>query len=139
MYSYKRRAVVTELTQKEGKRMRASWASWGRGFRVAVGVAACLVALGACSRGGESSQKLVITGSSTIAPLMSEIGKRFEEKHPGVRVDVQTGGSSRGVNDARQGLNDVGMASRSANDDEQDMTFVPIALDGVAMIVHSSN
>ena len=112
--------------------------SFGGGSRVAA-AAACLLALVACSRGGESSQKLVVTGASTIAPLMSEIAKRFEEKHPGVRVDVQTGGSSRGVNDARQGLNDVGMASRPANDDEEDLVFVPIALDGVAMIVHDSN
>lgn len=102
-------------------------------------VAACALALAACSKGGETSQKLVVTGASTIAPLMSEIGKRFEEKHPGVRVDVQTGGSSRGVNDARQGLNDIGMVSRLANEDEKDLVFIPIAVNGVAMIVHSSN
>ncbi|MDR4470912.1 MAG: hypothetical protein MRJ68_21855, partial [Nitrospira sp.] len=42
------------------------------------------------------SGKLVITGSSTIAPLIAEIGKRFESVYPKVRVDVQTGGSSRG-------------------------------------------
>lgn len=45
-------------------------------------------------------EKLVLTGSSTVAPLAAEIGKRFESLHP----DVQTGGSSRGVNDARSGL-----------------------------------
>lgn len=112
--------------------------SFGGGSRVAA-AAACMLGLLACSRGGESSQKIVVTGASTIAPLMSEIGKRFEEKHPGVRIDVQTGGSSRGVNDARQGLNDIGMASRLANEDEKDLIFVPIGLDGVAMIVHASN
>ena len=47
--------------------------------------------------------KLVLTGSSTVAPLASEIGKGFESENPGVRVDVQTGGSSRGIADARQG------------------------------------
>ena len=30
--------------------------------------------------------KLVITGSSTIAPLIAEIGKRFESLHPRVRA-----------------------------------------------------
>ena len=49
-------------------------------------------------------QKLVLTGSSTIAPLALEIGKRFEKLNPGVRVDVQSGGSTRGVNDARAGF-----------------------------------
>lgn len=37
--------------------------------------------------------KLALTGSSTIAPLAAEIGKRFEKLNPGVRVDVQSGGS----------------------------------------------
>jgi phosphate transport system substrate-binding protein len=39
-----------------------------------------------------AGQKLVLTGSSTIAPLVAEVGKRFEKQNPGVRVDVQTGG-----------------------------------------------
>lgn len=56
--------------------------------------------------------KPMITGSSTIAPLIAEIGKRFESFHPKVRVDVQTGGSSRGITDAKQGLADIGLSSR---------------------------
>jgi len=52
--------------------------------------------------------KLVITGASTLAPLIAEIGKRFESLYPAVRVDVQSGGSSRGGADARQGLADIG-------------------------------
>jgi phosphate transport system substrate-binding protein len=103
-----------------------------------VGLALCVASGIGCSS-QESGARIVVTGASTIAPLMSEIGKRFEEKHPGVRIDVQTGGSSRGVNDARQGLNDIGMASREANGDEADLQFRKIALDGVAMIVHSAN
>jgi phosphate transport system substrate-binding protein len=35
-------------------------------------------------------EKLVLTGSSTVAPLAAEIGKRFESLHSNVRVDVQT-------------------------------------------------
>ena len=48
--------------------------------------------------------KLVLTGSSTIAPLALEIGRRFESLNPGVRIAVQSGGSSRGISDARSGL-----------------------------------
>ncbi len=86
--------------------------------------------------GGE---RLVLTGSSTIAPLAMEIGKRFEQRHPGVRVDVQTGGSSRGVNDARMGLADIGMASRALKPEEADLTPYTIARDGISIIVHQSN
>lgn len=83
--------------------------------------------------------KIVITGSSTVAPLIAEIGKRFEEKNPGVRVDVQTGGSSRGMNDARSGLANIGMASRALKDDEKDLTSYAIARDGIGMILNSAN
>jgi len=84
-------------------------------------------------------QRLTLTGSSTVAPLALEIGKRFEEKNPGVRVDVQSGGSSRGVADARSGKADIGMASRELVASEQDLFAHTIALDGIALIVHASN
>lgn len=85
------------------------------------------------------SGKLVITGASTLAPLISEIGKRFESLHPKVRVDVQTGGSSRGVADARQGLADIGMVSRAMKDEEKDLYAFPVARDGVGIILHKDN
>ncbi|MDO9162844.1 MAG: phosphate ABC transporter substrate-binding protein [Methylococcaceae bacterium] len=95
--------------------------------------------LQATSAANESTSKLVLTGSSTVAPLAAEIGKRFEALHPEVRIDVQTGGSSRGVNDARSGLADIGMASRALKADETDLQAQTIALDGIGIILHSSN
>jgi phosphate transport system substrate-binding protein len=86
-----------------------------------------------------AKDKLVLTGASTIAPLASEIGKRFETKHPGVRVDVQTGGSSRGIADVKQGLSDIGMVSRGLKDEEKDLLAFPIARDGVCVILHKMN
>lgn len=86
-----------------------------------------------------SDKKLVLTGASTVAPLADEIGKRFEKQNPGVQVDVQTGGSARGVNDARVGLADIGMVSRDLKSDEQDLHAYTIAYDGVCMIVNKAN
>jgi len=97
---------------------------------------------GGASAGSTStgSGKLVLTGSSTIAPLVAEIGRRFEESHPGVRVDVQTGGSSRGIADATTGVADLGMSSRPLEEDEGiELVELPIAFDGVAFVVHGSN
>lgn len=99
----------------------------GLGFGARPGIAAA------------DNRKLVITGSSTVAPLVLEIAKRFEQRHPGVRVDVQTGGSSRGVADARSGVADIGMVSRAMKPQESDLGASAIALDGVAVIVHKSN
>jgi phosphate transport system substrate-binding protein len=105
-----------------------------------VGAALLLSILTGCkSEKSSQASKLTLTGSSTVAPLMSEVAKRFEAKNPGVRVDVQMGGSSRGISDARQGLADIGMVSRNLKDDETDLEAHAIALDGVAMIVHGSN
>lgn len=83
--------------------------------------------------------KLVLTGSSTIAPLILEIGKRFEQVNPGVRVDVQAGGSSRGITDARSGVADIGMVSRALKPEESDLTAHRIAMDGIGMILHQKN
>lgn len=94
---------------------------------------------GNASGAGGLSGKLTLTGSSTVAPLVGEIGKRFEELNPGVRVDVQTGGSSRGIADATSGLADVGMASRALKDSESHLNATTIALDGIAVIVHADN
>lgn len=78
-------------------------------------------------------------GSSTVAPLVSEIAKRFEAQHPHVRVDVQTGGSSRGIADVRQRLAQIGMASRELKNQERDLHGIAIARDGISIIIHKNN
>jgi len=85
--------------------------------------------------------KLVLTGSSTVAPLATEIAARFETLHPEVRVDVQTGGSSRGIADALSGVADLGMASRALKAEEtaQGLEEHRIAVDGIGLIVHADN
>jgi len=89
--------------------------------------------------GGKDGAKLTLTGSSTLAPLAMDIAKRFEDAHPGVRIDVQTGGSSRGIADVRSGLAEIGMASRSLKTDESDLTAHRLARDGVCLIAHPDN
>ncbi|MFQ5598290.1 MAG: phosphate ABC transporter substrate-binding protein [Nitrospiria bacterium] len=84
-------------------------------------------------------ERLVLTGSSTIAPLVSEIGRLFEKKHPGIQVDVQTGGSSRGIADVRRNLADIGMVSRGLNKAEKDLHSFTIAFDGIMIIIHRNN
>jgi len=83
--------------------------------------------------------KIVLTGSSTIAPLAIEIGKKFEKKHPKVRVDVQTGGSSRGIADTRFGVADIGMVSRELKKNEIDLKHFTVALDGISIILNNKN
>ena len=112
---------------------------------LSIGVATCIL-LQSCSKPPSAANepntlqgKLVLTGSSTIAPLAAEIAKRYEAEHSGVRIDVQSGGSSRGVADARQGVANLGMVSRELKDNEKDLQAFTIAKDGVSIITNSEN
>jgi phosphate transport system substrate-binding protein len=102
-------------------------------------ILATLAALGSVAHAAARPSHLTLTGSSTVAPLALEIAKRFEKLHPDVRVDVQSGGSSRGVIDARSGRADIGMVSRALSAQEADLTAHRIAMDGVCIILHDSN
>lgn len=88
---------------------------------------------------GALSGRLLLSGSSTMAPLMKEIGKRFQALHPNVRIEVQAGGSERGIGDVRGGKADIGMVSRALTGQESDLYGFPIARDGVCLILHREN
>lgn len=83
---------------------------------------------------------VVLTGASTIAPLICDVAKRYEAANPGVRIEVQTGGTSRGIADTLSGTADLGMASRALSPDETiKLTAHRIAADGVCVVVHKDN
>lgn len=92
-----------------------------------------------CRPPEQNVRNLVLTGSTAMVPLLRDMGKRFESGHPGVRVDVQASGSSRGVSDARQGLADIGMVARSLKPEEAMLHASPIALDAVCIVVNRAN
>lgn len=110
-----------------------------KGGLVAIASAAVILTSATPSIAASEEKQLVVTGSSTVAPVLSEIAKRYESLHPDVRIDVQTGGSSRGLKDARTGLADIGMVSRTLKEEEKDLMPFTIGIDGVAMIIHADN
>lgn len=85
------------------------------------------------------ASRLLLTGSTTMAPLMEAVAKRYQSLHPGIQFEVQMGGSGRGISDARQGKADIGMVSRALGESEHDLYGMPIARDGVTLIVHKDN
>jgi phosphate transport system substrate-binding protein len=107
-----------------------------------------MLSLSACGDGASApgatpaagtAARITVVGSSTVSPLMAEIAKDFEKSKPDVRIDVQAGGSSRGITDVRNGVAEVGMVSRALKPDESDLGHTLIARDGVSMIVHRDN
>lgn len=110
--------------------------------------AACLLLVLAHWSGNASAEhgqpslhpgQLLITGSSTMAPLVVAIANRFESLNQGVRIEVQTGGSGRGISDVREGKSDIGMVARTLVEKDRDLYGVPIARDGVTLILHRGN
>lgn len=93
--------------------------------------------LNGCSQ--NEQHQLGFTGSSTVAPVITDLAETFESSRQGWRIDVQSGGSSRGIRDARQELADAGMISRSLAADEKDLAAHTFAHDGIALIVHADN
>ena len=111
-------------------------------LHLAMGIVLCLLSASCAQqpKAGLQQQKLIITGASTIAPLVSELGKRFEKQHPGTRIDVHTGGSARGLTDARQGLAHIGMVSEAlTEEDQKGMQVFLIGRDGISIIVNADN
>ena len=68
-----------------------------------------------------AARPLVVTGSSTIYPLMIDIAHRFESANAGVAIEVRSGGSGRGIADLRAQVADIAMVSRPLTDNERDL------------------
>ena len=96
-----------------------------------------LLLLASSLAGAQTS--LVVMGSSTVYPLMTDIARRFESLHPGVSIDVRSGGSGKGIADLRGGASDIAMVSRQLTDKERDLFPFPLCRDGAAIVVHRSN
>jgi phosphate transport system substrate-binding protein len=83
--------------------------------------------------------KLVVSGAETLAPLISDIARRFEAANAGVKVEVRPSGSGKGITDVRAGNADIGMVARALLSNEHDLFAYPVARDGVAVLVHREN
>jgi len=88
---------------------------------------------------GTSSQSLVVTGSTTVKPLMVELQKEFE-RYANVEMFVTGGGSGVGISSTLNGIADIGMLSRDLKDYEKAKGLEEhvIALDAVIVIVNAS-
>jgi phosphate transport system substrate-binding protein len=91
------------------------------------------------TRSGLVKDQLRITGSLTVYPLVSDIAHRFEGQHPGVKIDVEAGGSAKAQIDVRVGTADIGMLPRALRSSDHDLFAYPIARDGIAAIVNHDN
>ncbi|WP_410332060.1 substrate-binding domain-containing protein [Ruminococcus sp.] len=88
-----------------------------------------------------ASGKVVVSGSSSVTPVMEKLAEAYQKANTNVTVDVQQSDSSTGIKDAINGTSDIGMASRDISDDElsQGIKSATIAQDAIAVIVNKDN
>lgn len=88
------------------------------------------------------SGSVTMSGSTSMESLVNALGDAFSKANDSkVTVDVQAGGSSVGVTNAKDGITDIGNSSRSLKDDEKafGLKETVIALDGIAVVVNPAN
>lgn len=88
-----------------------------------------------------ASGKVVVAGSSSVSPVMEKLKEAYEAVNSDVEVEIQTSDSTTGMQNAIDGVCDIGMASRELKDSEKEAGLTPtvIAMDGIAVVVNNDN
>jgi phosphate transport system substrate-binding protein len=94
--------------------------------------------LSGCGRGA-AQRGVVAAGSTSVQPFADHWAEIYMREYPGRVVNIQGGGSSAGIQAAREGAADIGMSSRELKSEEKDLSEVIVAWDGLAVIVHPEN
>lgn len=106
-----------------------------------------LLALGACSRGGQQAHSLQIKGSDTMVNLGQAWAEEYMKARPDVSVAVTGGGSGTGIAALLSRTCDIAELSRELKPEELAMARrkgldprqITVALDGLAVVVHPAN
>jgi len=110
---------------------------------VFVSMLVALVVLGAGCTSSTNSTKLQLAGSTTVQPHAEALAKAFQANNSSVQVFVQGGGSSAGVTAVGTGTADIGMSSANLSKSQlsqyPNLKVVPIAVDGIAIVVNPQN
>lgn len=89
----------------------------------------------------EAKGNVVVSGSSSVAPVMEKIKEAYEAVNPNVSIEMQQSDSTIGMNSLKEDMCDIGMASRELKESELEAGLIPtvIAMDGIAIIVNHEN
>lgn len=86
------------------------------------------------------SGSITVAGSTSVTPLMEKFIEAYQELNPEVRIELQSNGSSAGIEAVIDGAAQIAMASRELKDDEKEQLKPEvIATDGIAVIVNKDS
>lgn len=85
--------------------------------------------------------KLVISGSSSITPLMEKLVESYRAQNPNASIDILQSDSTTGINSVLDGIAHIGMVSRDLRESElkRGLEVQVFAIDGLALIVNKAN
>lgn len=90
-----------------------------------------------------STATVVLSGSTSVNPLIQALAEAFMAKNPGIKiVEQNVTGSGAGISDAKDAKStvDFGMSSRELTTAEAEvLNKVQVCLDGLAVVVNKSN
>ncbi|HZW50039.1 MAG TPA: substrate-binding domain-containing protein [Bacillota bacterium] len=91
--------------------------------------------------GVKQSGKIVVAGSSSVTPVMEKLKEAYLVLQPSVTIEIQQSDSTTGITAAATETCQIGMASRDLKGSEtaQGLTGTKLAMDGIAIIVNTTN
>jgi len=103
---------------------------------------ALLAAVYGC--GGKPAQNghtvIRIAGSTSMMPVSEKLARAYEQKHPGIKIDLEGGDSSLGIKGVSSGIVEIGSISRPLTAEESNsLKPYKIAEDSVCVIVSDKN
>lgn len=105
---------------------------------------AALTACGTSSDSGTESSSggsVSTDGSTSMEKVIGALGEAFEQDNPDTTFTYNPTGSGSGITAVSEGRCDIGLSSRSLEDEEkeQGLTETILAYDGISIIVNNEN
>ena len=106
-------------------------------------VAACVAILvfwlWPADRSSGDPDKLLLSGETTLIPLLSDLAREFQRSHPHIQIELKNGHSSNGVEDVLSGDAMVGMILDDQAGEITGLSRLTLKQAGVAMIVNRTS
>ena len=105
---------------------------------------ALLIFAGCSKDSGKGALKgeLRIAGGTAHLNVEKEIAERLMRENPGLKISIAAGGSGVGIKQVGEGIIDIGNSGRDLKETEisaYGLVPHPMAIDGIAVIVHPSS
>jgi phosphate transport system substrate-binding protein len=89
---------------------------------------------------GKSKMSITLAGSTAFQPFAEKLAEQYMSAHGNVNITVQGGGSAVGIQSAKSGAAQIGMADLVILPEEaKSLTATVVARDGIAVIVNPTN